>query len=169
MYHSGKRRKVGDENIHWCLHDNGKTIEYALCAKCASPKTICVPSAPKQCRFISKLSGGCYALYHEKIYDEALFFKRGDTLNPTSETSKNGLKFDYIKLHFSRLEQTNENVFTPNSPSPDVLPGFHLTVNSLHRLIGGMDDGWICDEMMEQMITLLNFYAEYDEKGYCWW
>ena len=148
MDHSGKRRKVGDENINWCLHDNGKTIEDALCAKCASPKTICVPSTPKQCRFISKLSGSCYALYHEKIYDKVLFFKCGDTLNTTSKTSNNGLKFydlkqcqDYIKLHFYHLNEISDNLFTPNTPSPDVLRDLHITVNSLNRLIGDIYDG----------------------------
>ena len=97
MDHIEKRWKVGGDNIHGCLHDNKISIEDALCTKCASPKTIRVPSDPKQCRFISKHLGSCYALYHEEIYDEVLLCKRGDTLNTASETSNNGSKFGDLK------------------------------------------------------------------------
>ena len=67
----------------------------------------------------------------------------------------------YLDYHFSHLEEQDNNIFDPNKTQKDVCP-YRLTVNSLQRLIMTEAKGWLNDDVINQVVRLLNFRAEYE-------
>ena len=67
----------------------------------------------------------------------------------------------YLDHHFSHLEEQDDNIFDPNNTQIDICP-FRLTVNSLQWLIVTEGDGWLNDVVINQVVHLLKFHAEYE-------
>ena len=71
---------------------------------------------------------------------------------------------DFLTLHFSHLDPTQNNIFKPNDPVENGLDGLYLTVNSLKRLICSFGNGWLNDTMFTQLADLMNFYEEFESQ-----
>ena len=64
---------------------------------------------------------------------------------------------NYLELHFSHLDASTNKIFSPNDVRCGLVPGLHLTANALKRLIVSFDKGWINDDMVNHVVSLLNF------------
>ena len=67
----------------------------------------------------------------------------------------------YLDRHFSHLEELDDNIFDPNNTQNDISP-FRLTVDPLERLIMTKAGGWLNDVVINQVVHLVNFHAEYE-------
>lgn len=67
----------------------------------------------------------------------------------------------YLELHSSHLEHATNKICCPNNLLCGLVPEFHLTINALKWLIFSKDCGWINDDMINHVVSVLNVYKEF--------
>ena len=111
----------------------------------------------------SQISIKTNTAYHKKIYDAIYSFKNDGPYFINTFKDYNQCD-DFLTLHFSQLDPTNNNIFKPNNPVEIGLDGLYLNVISLKRLICSFDNGWLNDTIFTQLADLMNFYEEFESQ-----
>jgi len=154
-------------NSGGCVSKSKQDIKTVICEKCLSGnktndmeqetvKKLREVSKKGTFEEISQISLQTNSAYHRDMYDAIYSFKHeGPNFINTFKDYKEC--DDFLSLHFSHLDPTQNNIFKPNDPVEKGLDGLYLTVNSLKRLICSFQNGWLNDIMFTQMADLMNF------------
>jgi len=163
--------------ISGCLNKGNFTSEDYMCSECSNKRAndlelqISTPiimtkrdtSSENNPKFISKISEQKYEKIQESLYSVINAMSNNNDLVPNKCNSLEECS-EYLEKHFSHLDEQSGNIFDPNNTQNDISP-FSLTIDSLRRLIMTKDDGWLNDVLINQVVHLLNFHAEYEPKN----
>jgi len=152
-----------------CLFQTNLKLEDAFCTDCSEVKKSNESGMLPSIRFIddteksehlSVISSAKYLKHHDAIHALISTFLIGNDTEDKGLSTLDDCQ-RYIDLHYSHLSPKTDNVFSVNSKTQETVPGFYLTKNTLERLVGIKNDGWLNDIIFTQVMDLLNFNGEY--------
>ena len=163
-------KELSGKKAKGCLSKNKKTLKDAYCTECSissdsvnndEPSTLAlrIICDGEDSEYLSMLSSPLYVDHHNNIYDALCKFENSDPFDTAFSDFEACQK--YIDHQFSHLDPTTDNIFGVSSKTQTKMPGLYLTKESLQRVIGTTDTGWLNDHIIQQVVELLNFKNSY--------